>query len=55
MRTDLQVVEAAWTDSETPFQTALTEIGLDQLLAQWKKVDATALVASTGQPRPPCN
>jgi subtilisin family serine protease len=55
VRTDLQVIEAAWTDSDKPFQTAVAETGLDQLVAQWKRADATALVATTGQPKPPCH
>jgi hypothetical protein len=56
-RSDLDVVEAAWSDPARTFRSAAAEIGLDRLIAQWKAGSAAALVASTGgQPskKAPC-
>jgi subtilisin family serine protease len=60
-RTDLQVMEAAWTDTTKTFQAAMTETGLDQvmaqanqLVAQAKKPDTTQLAASMTRPKIPC-
>jgi hypothetical protein len=46
MRTDLQVMEAAWTDTSKSFKTALAEVGLESILAQFKASNASPLVAS---------
>ncbi|MGE3066683.1 MAG: S8 family serine peptidase [Hyphomicrobiaceae bacterium] len=48
-RSDLQVLEAGWTDEAKPFKTALAESGLDQMIMQWR---STGLVAATGTAMP---
>jgi subtilisin family serine protease len=46
-RDDLQILEDAWTDTVKPFKTALRDVGLDELLAQWRSAQGgAALVAS---------
>jgi Subtilase family/Dockerin type I domain len=46
-RSDLEMLEAAWTDPLKAFKTALAEVGLEQLLAQWRTTQgSSALVAS---------
>ena len=53
-RTDLEMVEDGWTDAVKAFRTAMSEVGLEQLLTQWKAAQgAAALVASVAPgPRP---
>jgi len=47
-RTDLQLLEDVWTDTTKTFRAATSEVGLDQLIAQWKSAQGPgALVAST--------
>jgi subtilisin family serine protease len=54
MRTDLDVMELAWTDKTKDFKTALKESGLADLIDVWRR---TALVASTPRVglKLPCN
>jgi subtilisin family serine protease len=48
-RTDLQMLEDGWTDTGKTFKAALSEVGLEQLLAQWRSAQGgSALVASVG-------
>jgi subtilisin family serine protease len=53
MRTDLQVMEAAWTDTNKSFKTALAEVGLEPIIAQFKASNASPLVASVAASAPP--
>ena len=46
-RTDLQMLEDGWTDTIKAFKAAMSDVGLEQLIAQWRAAQgATALVAS---------
>ncbi len=46
-RTDLQMLEDGWTDTIKAFKAAMSEVGLEQLIAQWRAAQGgTALVAS---------
>ena len=46
-RDDLQMLEDGWTDAAKPFKAAMSEVGLDQLLAQWRGTQGgSPLVAS---------
>src|SRR5262245_15076147 len=46
-RTDLEMLEEGWTDPVKTFKTAMREVGLEQLLAQWRSPQGgSALVAS---------
>jgi subtilisin family serine protease len=53
-RTDLEMLEDGWTDSLKTFRAALREVGLEQLMAQWKTAPGgSALIASVAAgPRP---
>ena len=53
-RTDLQMLEDGWTDAVKAFKAAMNEVGLEQLIAQWRTAQAgSGLVASVpAGPRP---
>jgi subtilisin family serine protease len=53
-RTDLEMLEDGWTDSLKTFRAAMREVGLEQLMAQWKTAPGgSALIASVAAgPRP---
>lgn len=52
---DLDVVEAAWTDKTKDFKTAMKETGLEDQIAEWRRGSAL-IAAATGPTRPkvPC-
>jgi subtilisin family serine protease len=45
-RTNLQILEEAWSDKTKPFATAMSEVGLTQLIDQWKAARSNPLTAS---------
>jgi len=46
-RSDLQMLEDGWTDTIKAFKAAMSDVGLEQLMAQWRAAQGgTALVAS---------
>src|SRR5262245_44890408 len=49
-RSDLEMLEDGWTDTGKPFRAALKEVGLEQLMAQWRGQGGAALVASVASP-----
>ncbi len=55
MRNDLQVMEAAWTDTSKSFKTAATEAGLDQIVAQLKGSNPIVASIAPVAPKAPCN
>jgi hypothetical protein len=54
MRSDVDVLELAWTDTAKPFKDALAETGLEDLLNAWQETRIVAAAALPGV-RPPCN
>lgn len=54
MRSDVEVIELAWTDTTKSFKQAMADSGLEELISAWQE---TRIVAAAAQPgvRPPCN